>query len=79
MATSSLRRSLRTSSTNLLSTNTEQPDQVQSDVKPYALNKVNSLLKKIDCCGKNNVTYTTRSGNNLTLNFSTSAYERARL
>ena len=78
MATLSLRRSLRTSSSNLSATNTEQNDNVQSDAKPYTLNKVNSLLKKIDSCGKNDITYILKSGNNLTLNFSTSAYELAK-
>ena len=76
-----LRRSNRISQTNLLAKqNNDQGENTDqgTETKPYILNKMKSLIKKLDSCTKEDVNYELKAGNNLVLHFSTAAYELAK-
>ena len=55
----------------------ENTDQ-DTETKPYILNKMKSLIKKLDSCTKEDINYELKAGNNLVLHFSTAAYELAK-
>ena len=89
MAESSLqlRRSTRISQSNLHVTQTDasldhqqDPSEqiIPTDTRNYIVNKNKSLAKKLDSCDKKHLTYELKAGNNLTLNYSTAAYELTR-
>ena len=77
----SLRRSNRISQTNLLSTQnmaSNENSEQDAEIKQYSVNKLKSLLKKLDSCTKTDLDYELKPGNNLVLQFSTVAYELAK-
>ena len=49
------------------------------DVRDYSLNKAKSLKKKLEDCQDENVKINLKAGNNLSLEFSSAAYEIAKL
>jgi histone H3/H4 len=70
----SLRTSQRTSKTNLIRSSLSPP-RPTTDIKDYELKVNKDIIKKLDHCQINHLAIEHKPRNNLSLRFSTSAYE----
>jgi histone H3/H4 len=70
----SLRKSQRTSKTNLMRSSLSPPKPA-TEIKDYELNVNKAIIKKLDHCQINHLEIEHKPRNNLSLRFSTSAYE----
>ena len=70
----SLRTSQRTSKTNLIRSSLSPP-RPTTDIKDYELKVNKDIIKKLDHCQINHLAIEHKPINNLSLRFSTSAYE----